>query len=44
MIGFIMAMIGLAIVLPQLAELIDVFHVTMMKDSSDLVADEQFHR
>jgi hypothetical protein len=24
--------------------LIDVFHVTMMKDSSDLVADEQFHR
>jgi hypothetical protein len=35
-----MTIIGLRITLPQFQELIDVFDVIMMEDSSDLAADK----
>jgi hypothetical protein len=37
---FMMTIIGSTIVVPQLPELIDVFHTTVMENSSDLVDDE----
>jgi hypothetical protein len=37
-------MIGFRFVLPQFQELINIFQVIMMEDSSYLVADEQFLR
>jgi hypothetical protein len=37
-------MIGFRKIVPQVQELIEIFHVIGMEDSSDLAADEQFLR
>jgi hypothetical protein len=39
-----MRIVGLRIDFPQLHILIELFHVMLMEDSSDLVADELFLR